>query len=260
MLLEGKKIIITGGASGIGKATVLGCVREGAAVVLFDIVSPTDPKVIKVIEDAKKLGSGPIMAIQVDITKQTEVNESVKKAIDFMGGVTGIVNCAGKDCRKPAEEHTAEDFYAMFNVHLLGTHFMCVAAYNWMKTHGGGSIVNYVSHSGIIGSPTQEAYGTAKGAVLHYSRLIATDWGRSKVRVNMVAPVVLTEMAQSYLDRMPQEERARVEMSMRYMIPLTGYWGKPEEAANLNIFLLSDMASFIHGQLIGCDGGFNFTR
>lgn len=137
----------------------------------------------------------------------------------------------------------------------MGTAFTCAAAFRYMKNTG-GSIINYASYAGECGFPSMPAYSAAKGAVIAYSRTIARDWAKYGIRVNIVCPLVLTELAERALngERGPQL-RAFIETS----VPL-GRWGKPEEAANLNVFLASDMASFITGQLICVDGGWLMPR
>lgn len=98
MLLKGKRIIVTGGATGIGEATVLACAREGAVIASMSRRPPTDEKAKKVVEAAKKDGPGPIMHMQLDVRNQDEVNSVFEKAVAWMGGLDVLVNCHGEDC------------------------------------------------------------------------------------------------------------------------------------------------------------------
>lgn len=104
------------------------------------------------------------------------------------------------------------------------------------------------------------AYSAAKGGVLAYSRTIAKDWAPYNIRTNVVMPGVITELAEFWMNEMDAERRAQIDAWMAATIPLGGKLGKVEDAANLNIFLASDMAAYIHGQTIGVDGGMFMSR
>lgn len=139
MLLKGKRVIVTGGVTGIGKATVIACVREGAAVVSLSRAKPTEERVVKTLEAAKKVGPGPVTHIKCDVCNQDEVNSAFEKAVAFLGGLDALVNCHGLEQQKPAEDLTAQDLLDMFNVHVVGTVFTCKAAFRYMKNKGAQS-------------------------------------------------------------------------------------------------------------------------
>lgn len=259
MLLKGKRIIVTGGATGIGKATVLASAREGAVVVSVSRRPPTDEKAKKVVEEAKKLGPGPIMHMQLDVRNQDEVNSVFEKAVAWMGGLDVLVNSHGIEHMKPAEDLTAEDLNEQFAVHLLGTAFTCAAAFRYMKNTG-GSIINHASYAGVCGVEGMPAYSAAKGAVIGYSRCIAKDWGQYWIRVNIVCPSAMSELAEQFFSAMSPEQLEQFEAWMAAQVPLGGKIGKVEDVANVNVFLASDMSRFVHGQTIGVDGGALMTR
>lgn len=259
MLLEGKRVIVTGGATGIGKATVLGMVREGAAVVSVSRVAPTDARAIHLVDAARKLGAGPVTHMQMDVTKQAEVNGVFDLAAEFMGGLDGLVNSAGIVQEKPAEDLVEKDLYDQFAVHVFGTAFTSAAAWRYMQSKG-GSIINYSSFAGVGGSPMMATYSAAKAAVIGYTRVIAKEWGRYWIRVNAVCPGVKTELAEEWYRKMSPERFAEIAAFKKATIPLGGDTGSVEDAANLNVFLVSNMSRFITGQLVGVDGGMTMGR
>lgn len=254
MLLKGKRIIVTAGASGIGKATVLACAREGAAVVSMSRAEPTSERVVRILEEARMLGPGPIAHMQLDVTNQEQVNEVFAKAVALMGGLDVLVASAGQEVDGPAEDVTSDDLFLMFDVNLRGTAFTNVAAFRYMKDTG-GSIINFTSYTAENGLIGGAAYGASKGGVTSYSKVVAKEWGKYGIRVNVSLPVVSTELAEQWFSQMSPEEKARNDATFAATIPLGGKLGRVEDAANLNVFLASDMSRFITGHVIGVDGG-----
>jgi 3-oxoacyl-[acyl-carrier protein] reductase len=259
MLLQGKRVIVTGGVTGIGRATVLAMAREGAAVVSVSRAVPTSERATKVIEAAKKLGPGPVAHMQIDVTKQADVDKVFDAAAKFLGGLDAIVNSAGSEQQKPTEDLVEQDLYEQFAVHVLGTAFTNSAACRHMKARG-GSIINYASYAGVGAMPMMAAYGAAKGGVIAYTRVIAKEWAPYLIRANVICPGVITEMAETWYKEMSPERLAEITAWKKATIPLTGDFGKPEDAANLNVFLASDMSSYMTGQLLGVDGGMMMGR
>lgn len=258
-LLKGKRVIVTGGITGIGKATVLAMASEGAAVVSTSRTSPEDERARNVINAAKEVGVGPVTHIRMDVTKQDDVNDGFQKAIAFLGGLDAIVNSAGLEQQKPAEDLAEADLYEQFASHVLGTAFTNAAAFRYMKDKG-GSIINYASYAGVCGMPGMAAYSAAKGGVIGYTRCVAKDWAKYWIRTNVVCPGVMTELAEAWYSEMSAERLAQITAWKQASIPLGGDLGKAEDAANLNVFLASDMSRFINGQTIGVDGGMMMSR
>lgn len=259
MLLEGKRIIVTGGLTGIGRATVLACVQHGATVVSMSRKPPTDPSAVALLEQVQIYGSGPVSHLAVDVSSKDDVDRAFDEGVAWMGGLDAMVNCAGDELESPADEITAAPMQELFDVNVLGTAFTDAAAFRHMKDSG-GSIINYGSYVGVVGLPGVAAYAASKGAVAAYSRSIAMEWGQYGIRVNVVCPVVMTELYEKGFALMPPQRRAQMEAYFAASIPLGGKPGKAEDSANLNVFLASDMSSFIHGQLIGVDGGMMMPR
>lgn len=260
MLLEGKRIIVTGGITGIGKASVLEMVKEGAAVVSMSRAEPDEERAAGVVKAAGELGPGPVSHIKCDVGNQDEVNRAFAEAIEFLGGLDVITNCAGLEHQGPAEDLDAEILLDQLSVHVLGTAFTNAAACKHYKRVGGGAIINYASYAGACGMPGMAAYSAAKGGVIAYSRTIAKDWAPYNIRTNVVMPGVITELAEFWMNEMDAERRAQIDAWLQTTIPLGGKLGDVEDAANLNVFLASDKAKFIHGQTIGVDGGMFMSR
>jgi NAD(P)-dependent dehydrogenase (short-subunit alcohol dehydrogenase family) len=256
MQLKGKRIILTGGARGIGKSTVLAFAREGAALVVTDI---QDAAGAEVAAEAAKLGPGPITYMRCDVSRQDEVNKVFDQAVSRLGGLDVLANLAGVEKGVPAEDVTEEHIDFIFNVHFKGTAFTNAAAFRALKDRG-GSIINYASLAGIVGFPGLPVYGAAKGAILGWTRNVARDWGRHSIRVNAVAPFVMTPMAQQTFDEMSKQALEGVKAWFQMMVPLGGWLGKAEDAADVNVFLASDASRFITGQTISVDGGFVMVR
>jgi NAD(P)-dependent dehydrogenase (short-subunit alcohol dehydrogenase family) len=256
MQLKGKRIIMTGGASGIGEATVYAFAREGAAVVSTDI---QDKAGAEVAAKAAKLGPGPIIYMHCNVSKQDEVNKVFEQAVSQLGGLDVMANMAGVEKNVAAEDVNDAEIDYIMNVHVKGTMFTNAAAFRYMR-NSGGSIINYTSLAGISGFPGIPIYGAAKGAVLGWTRNVAKDWGQYKIRTNAVAPFVMTPMAQLTFDQMSKEAFEGVKLWFQMMVPLGGWLGKVEDSANVNVFLASDASSFITGQIISVDGGFVMVR
>ena len=259
MLLEGKKVIVTAGATGIGKATVIGMAEHGASVVSLSRAAADSERAVATIEAAKKVGKGKFAHIQCDVSQEDQVKAAVDQAVEFMGGLDAVVMCAGIETQTPAEAVSGEEMMKVYAVSVLGTAFTCKAAFPYLKEKG-GSLITYSSYAGLEGSPSMPAYSAAKGGILGYSRVIASDWAQYNIRVNMITPAIWSEMGYEWINSKTPEEKKEAEAWLKGLIPLGGTFGQPEDAANLNIFLASDMSRFITGQTIGVDGGMCFTR
>ena len=269
--LEGKKAIVTGGLTGIGKATVLEMVKQGAAVVSMSRTAPDDERAQEVTKAAAELGPGPVRHIQCDVSDQLSVNAAFDEAIDFMGGLDAMVNSAGLEIDLPAEETTAEMLMSQLAVHVGGTAYTNARSFRHFKTVGGGAIINYSSYAGAYGMPNMCAYSAAKGGVLGYSRAVAREWGPHNVRVNVIMPGTHTELGEVWLTEMDEQRSAQVAGWFASTVSLGGAdyfpdkfpWAKigpAEYPAFLGVFLASDKGAWIHGQTIGVDGGMFMGR
>lgn len=240
MRLANKTILITGGASGIGLATVERCLAEGARVVMADRAGTGE-------ERARALGEH-CRFIPVDVTSTAQVDAMMAAATAAFGRVDGVFNNAGIGGMSPAEAYGDEDFLRVIDVNLVGVFRVARAALRQMYAQGGGSIVNCASILGVFGQSQTAAYSAAKGGVVNLTRTLALEGAAHQVRVNAIGPGYIdTPLLAGLPDAMRQ--------ALIALHPL-GRLGRPEEVADAALFLLSDEASFITGALLMVDGGF----
>ena len=259
MLLQGKRVIVTGGVTGIGRATVLACAREGASVVSFSTASPEKNRVKRMLEEVEAMAAGRANHFQVDISDQHRVDAAFEQAVDWMGGLDGLVNSAATQTLKPADEFTQDDIMNDLAVNTFGTVYTNQAAYRYMKDHG-GSIVNVTSYVAIGGQDNLAGYGLAKGAVNGWSHVIAREWGKRFIRVNLVAPIVESTGFRAYYDHLSPERKIQSDQRRAETIALGGTLGSTGDAGNVNAFLISDLSKYMTGQIFYVDGGVSFSR
>jgi 3-oxoacyl-[acyl-carrier protein] reductase len=243
---DGKRVIITGGASGIGKATVERFANEGAAIVLTDINAAAAEAAAAQIARATGANIYPFAA---DVAVKADDVATVQYALAKMGGVDVLVNNAGIYYEDHFEDITEERWDGIMNVDLKGTFLMTQAVVPHFKEKHSGVIVNMASTNGIAGEIYYAHYNAAKGGVVLLTKTLAIELGPFGIRVNCVCPgYILTESTAA----MDSDEF--VDNYIQNKIPLRRT-GKPEEVASVIAFLASDDASFVHGDAILIDGG-----
>lgn len=244
MLLQGKKAIVTGGTRGIGFAVVQTFLRNGASVALFGSRQETVDKALAALgaenPDWEVIGMAP------DLTDYAAVDAAFAEVEKAFGRIDILVNNAGISAREPLYDYTPEAFEKMMRLNVSAVFNGCRAVAPRMKAQGGGSIINTSSMVSLYGQPSGVGYPTSKFAVNGMTRSLARELGRDNIRVNAVAPgVTRTDMVAN----LPQEIVQRVCAP----IPL-GRMGEPEEVANAFLFLASDLASYITGEILQVDG------
>lgn len=244
MLLQGKKAIVTGGTRGIGFAVVQTFLRNGASVALFGSRQETVDKALAALKaenpDWEVIGMAP------DLTDYAAVDAAFAEVEKAFGRIDILVNNAGISAREPLYDYTPEAFEKMMRLNVSAVFNGCRAVAPRMKAQGGGSIINTSSMVSLYGQPSGVGYPTSKFAVNGMTRSLARELGRDNIRVNAVAPgVTRTDM----VTNLPQEIVQRVCAP----IPL-GRMGEPEEVANAFLFLASDLASYITGEILQVDG------
>jgi NAD(P)-dependent dehydrogenase (short-subunit alcohol dehydrogenase family) len=240
--LEGKVAIITGAASGIGKAHAEIFAREGAKVVVTDINDAGGEEVVQCI----KAAGGDAIYLHQDVSSESEWKTVVDKTVEHFGSLTTLVNNAGYNEMRGVEDETLAGWEGMIAVDQTGVWLGMKAAMPHLKASGNGAIVNISSVFGLMGSGTCIAFHAAKGGVRVMSKAAAIDYADQGVRVNSIYPGMTDTPA---LDGMPPDERAAVRTS----IPMKRI-GRPEEVAYAGLFLCSDEASYITGAEIVVDG------
>src|SRR5438132_811842 len=244
--LDGKVVLISGGARGQGAAEAKLCAREGAKVVFGDVLDEQGKQVEAEIRES----GGEATYVHLDVTREADWRAAVETAVNRYGKLDVLVNNAGIVIRKGIEDTSAEDWDRIMAVNAKGVFLGTKYAIPAMRRAGGGSIVNISSTAGLVGSPYgSAAYTASKGAVRLFTKVTATQHAQDKIRCNSVHPGPIdTEMMRDVLgDPTLREERLQ-------RIPL-GRAGKAEDVAYGVLYLASEEASFVTGSELVIDGG-----
>jgi NAD(P)-dependent dehydrogenase (short-subunit alcohol dehydrogenase family) len=243
---EGKRVIVTGGASGIGKATVARFATEGAAVVLTDIDAAAASAAATQI--ARATGASIHLFI-ADVSVKADDLATLQFALGKMGGVDILVNNAGIFYEDRFEDVTEARLDAVLAVDLKGSFLMSQAVVPYFKERRSGVIVNMASTNGLVGERNYSHYNAAKAGVVLLTKTLALELGPFNIRVNCVCPGYIATDSAVGLNT-PEFINDYIE----HKIPLRRL-GKAEEVASVIAFLASDDASFVHGDAIVIDGG-----
>ena len=259
MELEGKKIIVTGAARGMGAATVRAYVRAGATVTAMDL---SDDLGQEVVARANSEGPGHAFYRHVDVSDHASVEQAFDAAIGEMGGLDVLAHPAAIQRSESASDVTDEDWDRMFAINVRGTMLTNQAAYKAMTAEGhGGSIINFGSISGLRPEPSAAAYSASKGAVHSWTRTAAATWGADEVRVNAILPAIATPMYDEAIARLTPEQAEAHRWQNEESIAMGKRYGDPErDLAPVMVFFASDASRFISGQLIPVDGGQTSVR
>lgn len=243
--LKGKTAIITGAASGLGKAQALTFAREGAQIVVADL---NEEGVNNTVEEIKKLG-GEAIGVKVDVTADEDIEQLVDKAISAFGKISILSNTAGMfDQYKPLLD-TSNDFWdKILKVNLTSIYKVTSKVLPYMLEQQYGVIINLASGAGLIGGGGGIGYTSTKHAVVGFTKSLNTDYGHKGIRTNAIAPgLIETPMVQSLIDNPEYMQTIKKLPAGRY--------GQPQEVADLALFLASDESSYIYGAIIPVDGG-----
>jgi len=244
MRLDGKVAVVTGGASGIGLATVKRMAAENAKVLLADYAKQGAE-----VATAMKAEGYDVEFCHVDVSNEEQVAAMVARAVELWGRLDIIVANAGIGSLGKADELTAQAWNQVIGINLTGVFFCAKHAIAAMRKSGGGSIINTASILGHVGFPGATAYAAAKAGVVNLTRTMAVDYAKEKIRVNAICPgFIETPMVQNGLTADQLQWIAGLH-------PM-GRLGKPEEIANAILFLASDEASFVTGTSLLADGGY----
>jgi NAD(P)-dependent dehydrogenase (short-subunit alcohol dehydrogenase family) len=245
MKLRDKVAIITGGASGIGRATALLFAREGATVVVADY----DMAGGEETADAIRVAGGRALFVRVDVANGAQVEAMVRRAVEVFGGVDILFNGAGILALGSILDTDEKTWRRVMDINLTGHYLVSKAVLPHMIRRGGGAIINTSSSTGAHdGNANAAAYVASKGGVTLLTRCMAIDHARDHIRVNAIAP----GPTDTPMLRRAMTQAARDAFAATF--PL-GRLGRPEELAQVALFLASDEASFVTGAIIAADGG-----
>ncbi|MBI3971649.1 MAG: SDR family oxidoreductase [Chloroflexi bacterium] len=248
--LDGKIALITGAASGIGRATAALFAAEGAQVALGDWHEDQLEAITRQIRDR----GGQVAARRTDVSKRADAQALVTAAIEAFGGLDVVVNNAGIGLYNTTLEQTAEDDWdRVMAVNLKGVYLVSQAAIPHIRARGGGSIINIASVHAMATQERIAAYAASKGGVLALTRAMAMDLATDAIRVNAVLPgAVDTPLFRSAL---AEEGKSAEELGFRFDPHAIGRVGQPEELARAILFLAGDASSFMTGSPMIVDGG-----
>jgi NAD(P)-dependent dehydrogenase (short-subunit alcohol dehydrogenase family) len=247
--LKDRVALVTGGGSGIGRATAIRLAEEGAKVAVNDINPATGQEAVKTITDA----GGKAVFIQADVSKVAECERIVAETVKVFGRLDILVNNAAVMVEKTVVDTTEEDFDRITGVNLKGVFFVAKYAIMQMQKQGqGGNVVNMASVNSFFAEGGIAAYCMTKGGIAQFTRALAMDHSGEGIRVNAIAPGwIETPMNANFFAQGPhvREQAGRLHA--------IGRTGQSVEVANMVIFLVSDEASFVTGSLMTVDGGFS---
>jgi NAD(P)-dependent dehydrogenase (short-subunit alcohol dehydrogenase family) len=245
--LEGKIALVTGGSSGIGRASALTFAREGAKVVVADVDVEGGEGTAQMIEK----NGGEALFIKTDVSKGAEVEALVKGVIETHGKLDCAFNNAGIESSLTSTvKFTEEEWDRVMGINLKGVWLCMKYEIPQMLQNGGGAIVNTSSVAGLVGTPGVSAYAASKHGVIGLTKTAALEYARRGIRINAVCPGwIHTAMVERSLAEYPEMEKQFVDMEP------VGRMGMPAEIAEAVVWLCSDAASFVTGHAMAVDGG-----
>jgi len=251
MRLKNKVAIVTGSAQGLGRTYALALSKEGARIVVADIIDTQDSK--QVIEDS----GGEVLALHVDVSDENSTREMVQQTIQRFGRIDVLINNAAifaSIVKKPFDTLSGHEWDSVMGVNLKGTFLCCQAVYPQMKKQGQGKIINISSGTWFKGAPLLLHYVTSKAGVVGLTRALAREVGADGISVNAVAPG-FTESDTLRENLVATRERSLPTINSRCFKRAE----QPEDIVGTILFLASDESNFITGQTIVVDGGAVFN-
>jgi NAD(P)-dependent dehydrogenase (short-subunit alcohol dehydrogenase family) len=244
--LEGKRALVFGGTSGIGKAIAIGLAEAGADVVP---VSRRAEEVAKTAQEIQSLGRSSL-ELTADITRREDIRRVIERMLEKMARIDVLVNAAGVVKRVPSLSFADEDWYRILQVNLSGTWYACQMVGQVMKDQMAGRIINIGSTGSFVSLHELAPYCASKGGVLMLTRCLGTEWVKYNITVNMIAPGTFeTPLNRPLLNQPGRRELVMSRTPMKRP-------GNLEEIKGAAIYLASDSASYITGQVVAVDGGF----
>lgn len=251
--LDGKAALVTGGASGIGRAIVQAFAGQGARVCAADVDRASGERVAREFSAA----GHAVIYRWLDVADAASCAAAVRACADRFGRLDVLVNCAGIGLVGSVEETSREDWDRLVSVNATGVYICSREAVAAMLAQDppGGVLINIASVAALVGLERRFAYSATKGAVLAMTRQMAVDYARRGIRVNAICPGTIdTPFVGAYLERSHPHEKEAVRAQLDARQPL-GRMGRPEEIADCAVYLAADAASFMLGSAVVVDGG-----
>jgi 3-oxoacyl-[acyl-carrier protein] reductase len=243
--LIGRSALVTGSGSGIGAAVANALATAGAAVLISDL----DAEAASAVAERICANGGKAEGIALDVRDRAAADAAAAQAAGLVGGVLHIlVNNAGATGPAMFGDLTDENFRRILDVHVMGAFHCTQAVLDFLPTDGTGRIINVTSSAGITGTLGQVNYSAAKAGIIGFTKSLARELARKNILVNALAPLAATRMTE------PIRTNEKFAASMMARIPLRR-WAEPDEIAGAFVFLASDAASYITGQVLPVDGG-----
>jgi len=250
MKLEGKSAVVTGGGRGVGRAVSLAFAREGADVVINYATRVESAR--QVVREIEKIGQKAV-AVRGNVASKGDCEEIIRTAVDQFGTIDILVNNAGISRPAMLSKMTEQQWDEVVDVHLKGAFFCTQAASPHFMELKGGRIINVTSVAGIVGTTGQVNYASAKGGLVAFTKSCARELAKFGVTANVISlGIVSTEMT----SRLQEDAKLR-EMYLRRI--LLNRYADPDDVAPAFVFLASDDARYITGQLLCVDGGYGLT-
>lgn len=243
--LSGKVAMVTGASRGLGQAMAIGLAEAGADIVAL---STTVDNLRETETAIQKLGR-KVMVLGCDVGDGDQITSAISQTMDTFGRIDILINNAGIIRRAPAHEFSDEDWSDVLNINLTGVFRFCRAVGKIMLNQGSGKIINIASLLSFSGGITVPAYAASKGGVAQLTKALANEWAISNIQVNAIAPGYFA--TDNTVNLRNDETRFR-DISAR--IP-AGRWGNPEDIAGAAVFLSSNAADYVNGQILLVDGG-----
>lgn len=241
--LKGRTAVITGASRGLGKAMAIGLAKNGAHVVITDVLDTADA-----VEEIKQFDDQAI-GLNVDVTDASDVEKMVKKTVDLFGSIDVLVNNAGILKTANAEDFSEEDWKQVIEVNLTGLFLCAKTAGKQMIKQKSGKIINISSIAGLSGYASSAPYSASKAGVISLTKTLAAEWGKHNVIVNAVCPgVFATDMTEDYL------KDEQFQNMIQSNVPL-GRYAEPEEIIGTIVYLASNASNYMTGHSLVIDGG-----
>lgn len=253
--LTGKIALVTGGATGIGKAIAQLLVESGAKMLIgsrrTDVVEAAVKEIARATETDETNEAEPqVSGVGLDVTQDNSVQRAIRRAVDLYGTLDILVNCAGFTIRKPTFELSIEEFQSIMDVHVTGSLRCAQAAGRLMREQHAGAIINIASIAGYADMSEITGYTTAKSGIFGLTYALANEWAQFGIRTNAIAPgFVPTDMNRKLIEGTDRGRRVLERTPM-------GRFGRADEIAGAAVYLASPAASFVNGSILVVDGGF----